>query len=74
MDGDASQFDLHGGRATFEVAKRPNQDWTVVAGRYTLHVIGTRFSVRYEEDDLDVWVQGPKGWQMVAWQSTPLPA
>jgi ketosteroid isomerase-like protein len=22
----------------------------------------------------DVWVKGPKGWQMVAWQSTPLPA
>ena len=22
----------------------------------------------------DVWVKGAKGWQMVAWQSTPLPA
>ena len=22
----------------------------------------------------NVWIKGPKGWQMVAWQSTPLPA
>ena len=22
----------------------------------------------------DVWRKGPKGWQMVAWQSTPIPA
>lgn len=22
----------------------------------------------------DVWVKGAKGWQMVAWQSTPIPA
>ena len=22
----------------------------------------------------DVWRRGPKGWQMVAWQSTPIPA
>ena len=21
----------------------------------------------------NVWIKGPKGWQMVAWQSTPLP-
>ena len=21
----------------------------------------------------DVWVKGAKGWQMVAWQSTPIP-
>ena len=23
---------------------------------------------------VDVWVKGAKGWQMVAWQSTPIPA
>jgi hypothetical protein len=22
----------------------------------------------------NVWIKGAKGWQMVAWQSTPLPA
>jgi Domain of unknown function (DUF4440) len=22
----------------------------------------------------DVWIKGPKGWQMVVWQSTPIPA
>jgi hypothetical protein len=22
----------------------------------------------------DVWIKGPKGWQMVLWQSTPIPA
>ena len=51
-------FDLHRGRGYFDVAKRPNQDWTVVAGPYRVHVVGTRFSVRYaREGDLDVWVQ-----------------
>ena len=26
-----------------------------------------------EDAYTDVWVKGPKGWQMTAWQSTPLP-
>jgi TolA-binding protein len=54
---DRAQFDLHGGRAAFDVSKRPGQDWTVVAGRYTVHVIGTRFAVSYQQQDLDVWVE-----------------
>jgi TolA-binding protein len=71
-DGHASQFDLHGGRAAFEVAKRPNQDWTVVAGKYTLRVIGTRFSVRYKEVDLDVWVQEGRVAVLVPQRAEPL--
>jgi hypothetical protein len=38
------------------VTKRPDQNWTVVAGRYALHVIGTRFTVSYSEGNLGVWV------------------
>jgi hypothetical protein len=57
-DSGAAVFDLHRGRGYFEIPKRPNQDWTVVAGRYSVHVVGTRFSVNYErEGDLDVWVE-----------------
>lgn len=56
-DEDGSQFDLHGGSATFQVAKRSDQNWTVVAGRYSLHVVGTRFTVGYQRGDISVWVE-----------------
>jgi hypothetical protein len=56
-DDDRAQFDLHGGRAVFEVSKRPGQDWTVVAGDYSVHVIGTRFAVSYDQKVLDVRVE-----------------
>lgn len=56
-DEDGSQFDLHGGRATFDVAKHRDQNWTVVAGRYSLHVVGTRFTVSYHRSDINVWVE-----------------
>jgi ferric-dicitrate binding protein FerR (iron transport regulator) len=51
-----SRFELHTGQATFDVNKRPGQDWVVVAGRYTLRVVGTRFSVNYQAGKLDVSV------------------
>jgi transmembrane sensor len=54
---EGSHFDLHNGRATFEVTKRRGQDWTVAAGRYSLHVVGTRFSVSYQQSKLGVWVE-----------------
>jgi ketosteroid isomerase-like protein len=49
-------------------------DCAVVTGqvRIDLVVQGTQkiLSSRYT----NVWVKGKKGWQMVAWQSTPIPA
>ena len=52
------RFDLHHGRGHFHVTKLPHQDWTVVAGRYAVHVVGTRFSVSYGGDgNLGVWVE-----------------
>ncbi len=44
----ATIFELHHGRGHFEVAHRPHQDFRVVAGRYEVRVVGTRFSVQYD--------------------------
>ena len=48
-------------------------DCAIVTGEVRIDVIagGNRRSLhsRY----VDVWVRGPKGWQMTAWQSTPIP-
>jgi ketosteroid isomerase-like protein len=49
-------------------------DCALVTGRVRIDIVidGTPkiLNSRY----LDVWIKGAKGWQMVAWQSTPLPA
>ena len=45
-------------------------DTAVVSGQARID-LGTRIlNARYT----DVWVKGAEGWQMVAWQSTPIPA
>jgi hypothetical protein len=44
-------------------------DTAVVSGQARID-LGTRIlNARYT----DVWVKGAEGWQMVAWQSTPIP-
>jgi TolA-binding protein len=54
----ATRFDLHQGLGHFSVAKHPRQNWTVVAGQYEIHVVGTRFSVSYTApNDLSVSVE-----------------
>jgi ketosteroid isomerase-like protein len=49
-------------------------DCALVTGRVRIDIVidGTPriLNSRY----LDVWIKGAKGWQMVAWQSTPIPA
>ena len=45
-------------------------DTAVVSGQARID-LGTRtLNARYT----DVWVKGKDGWQIVAWQSTPIPA
>jgi ketosteroid isomerase-like protein len=45
-------------------------DTAVVSGQARID-LGTRIlNARYT----DVWVKSAEGWQMVAWQSTPIPA
>lgn len=40
-----AHFDLHSGRAVFDVVRRANQRWVVAAGGVEVVVLGTRFSV-----------------------------
>jgi TolA-binding protein len=44
---DAVRFDLHAGRATFEVVPKQPRPWIVSAGKNEVRVVGTRFSVLY---------------------------
>lgn len=49
---------------------RLHGDTAVVTGQARIELNGgNRLNLRYT----DVWVKGPNGWQMVAWQSTRLP-
>lgn len=45
----AVRFDLHSGKATFDVVPGRKRAWTITAGRNVVHVLGTRFSVSYGE-------------------------
>lgn len=44
-------FELQRGRGHFEVAKHRTQDFTVIAGRYQVHVVGTQFNVDYPDPE-----------------------
>lgn len=46
-DGSAVRFDLHHGRASFDVVPARRRTWTVSAGKNEVRVVGTRFSVFY---------------------------
>src|SRR5688572_20859214 len=52
------RFDLHAGRARFDVRPERKRSWTVTAGKNEVRVIGTRFTVRYgPSDELEVEVE-----------------
>ncbi len=52
------RFDLHAGRALFDVRPERKRSWTVTAGKNEVRVIGTRFSVLYGPSDrLEVEVE-----------------
>jgi hypothetical protein len=60
LSADASEvrFDLHAGRARFDVRPERKRSWTVSAGKNEVRVIGTRFTVRYgPADELEVEVE-----------------
>lgn len=48
---------LEGGAVTFEVAKRPSRHFIVRAGDVDVRVVGTRFTVRRQRDDVSVAVE-----------------
>jgi hypothetical protein len=50
-DGTTVRFDLHQGRASFDVSPARKRTWTINAGKNEVRVLGTRFSVFYGPGD-----------------------
>jgi ketosteroid isomerase-like protein len=48
-------------------------DTAVVAGQVRIDILVEGQPKIMNSRYTDVWVKGAKGWQMVAWQSTPIP-
>jgi len=49
-------------------------DCVVVTGQVRIELLSEGKPKTLNSAYTNVWVKGAKGWQMVAWQSTPLPA
>ena len=49
-------------------------DCVIVTGRVRIELLSDGKPKTLNSAYTDVWVKGAKGWQMTAWQSTPLPA
>jgi TolA-binding protein len=57
-DSATVRFDLHQGRADFDVNPARKRSWTISAGKNEVRVVGTRFSVSYGPDEaFDVRVE-----------------
>ncbi len=49
-------------------------DTAIVTGEVRLDLLSKGVPRLISSRFIDVWHKGAKGWQMVAWQSTPIPA
>jgi len=49
-------------------------DCAVVTGQVRIELLSEGKPKKLNSRFTNVWVKGRQGWQMVAWQSTPLPA
>jgi len=49
-------------------------DCAIVTGEVRIDVVAGGSRRNLHSRYVDVWVRGAHGWQMVAWQSTPIPA
>ena len=49
-------------------------DCAVITGRVRIELLSEGKPKTLNSAFTNVWIKGAKGWQMVAWQSTPLPA
>ena len=49
-------------------------DCAVVTGQVRIDILVDGVAKIMNSRFTNVWVKGPKGWQMTAWQSTPIPA
>lgn len=81
VDGKASYLAaLRAKKFVYQKVERPEEniqahgDTAVVTGELRLEVLLEGNPRAMRSRFLNVWAKGPKGWQMVAWQSTPVPA
>jgi ketosteroid isomerase-like protein len=49
-------------------------DCALITGRVKIELLSDGQPKTLNSAFTNVWIKGPEGWQMVAWQSTPLPA
>ena len=80
-DSKASYLDgIRSKKWIYQAVERPIEDiqvhgdCAVVTGRVRIELLSSGQPKKLNSRFTNVWVKGRQGWQMVAWQSTPLPA
>jgi len=80
-DGKASYLEgVRTNKWVYRRIERPKEniqlhgDCAVVTGQVRIELVSEVKAKTLQNDYTNVWIKGPKGWQMVAWQSTPLAA
>jgi ketosteroid isomerase-like protein len=80
-DSKASYLDgIRSKKWQYKAVERPIEDiqvhgdCAVVTGQVRIELLSGGQPKKLNSRFTNVWVKGKQGWQMVAWQSTPLPA
>ncbi len=80
-DSKASYLDgIRSKKWMYQAVERPIEDiqvhgdCAVVTGQVRIELLSSGQPKKLNSRFTNVWVKGRQGWQMVAWQSTPLPA
>jgi ketosteroid isomerase-like protein len=80
-DSKASYLDgIRSKKWQYQAVERPiediqvHRDCAVVTGQVRIELLSEGKPKKLNSRFTNVWVKGKQGWQMVAWQSTPLPA
>ena len=80
-DSKASYLDgIRSKKWIYQAVERPIEDiqvhgdCAVVTGQVRIQLLSGGQPKKLNSRFTNVWVKGKQGWQMVAWQSTPLPA
>jgi ketosteroid isomerase-like protein len=80
-DSKASYLDgIRSKKWIYQAVERPIEDiqvhgdCAVVTGQVRIELLSGGQPKKLNSRFTNVWVKGRQGWQMVAWQSTPLPA
>ena len=79
-DSKASYLDgIRSKKWQYQAVERPIEDiqihgdCAVVTGQVRIELLSSGQPKKLNSRFTNVWVKGRQGWQMVAWQSTPLP-